>query len=134
MRTSGYGKIVLITSDGGRVPTPSEAIVGSAAAAVVFMTRAVARELARDGVRVNSLAITLTKDTPGHDRMVERQADGSGGVLDQAFARLEAKMPFGLGAAAEVADLAAFLLAPETDGITGATISVNRGGYFPVYA
>jgi 3-oxoacyl-[acyl-carrier protein] reductase len=134
MASAGYGKIVLVTTDGGRVPTPSETMIGTAAAAVVYMSRAVARELARDGVRVNTVAITLTRDTPGYDRTLQRRADGTGGTLGRVFEKIEARMPFGLGTAAETADVIAFLLGPESDGITGATLSINRGGYFPAYA
>ena len=43
-------------------------------------------------------------------------------------------MPFGLGDADEVGDLLAYLVSPLSDGITGATISMNRGAYFPTYA
>jgi 3-oxoacyl-[acyl-carrier protein] reductase len=134
MAERGYGKIVLVTSDGGRVPTPSESMIGTAAAAVVYLSRAVAREVARDGVRINTVAITLTKDTPGYDTALRRRADGTGGTLGRVFERIEASMPFGLGTASETAEIIAFLLGSESDGITGATFSINRGGYFPVYA
>jgi 3-oxoacyl-[acyl-carrier protein] reductase len=134
MATQGYGKIVLITTDGGRIPTPAESMIGAAGASTVYLTRAAARELSRDGIRINCVGITLTKDTPGYDWAMSSREDGTGGVLAKAFERLEAKMPFGLGNSGEVAEYVAFLLAPETDGITGATLSINRGGYFPVYA
>ncbi len=90
--------------------------------------------MARDGVRVNAVAITITKDTPGYDKSLQRRTEGTAGMLDRVFERIEARAPFGLGTAAETAELIAFLLAPESDGITGATFSINRGGYFPVYA
>jgi NAD(P)-dependent dehydrogenase (short-subunit alcohol dehydrogenase family) len=51
----------------------------------------------------------------------------------KVFQKLESRMPFGLGSADEIAELIAFLVAPESDGITGATLSVNRGAYFPTY-
>ena len=108
-------------------------MIGAAAASVVFLARAAGRELARDGIRVNALAITLTKDTPGYERFAEkRQVEQD--VHVKAFSKLESRMPFGLGTATEAADLACFLVAPESDGITGATLSINRGGYFPTYA
>lgn len=134
MASDNYGKIVFITTDGGRVPTPSETMIGSAAAAVIYMSRALAKEMSRDGIRVNCVGITLTKDTPGYNNSMQRRADGTGGTLDKAFAKLEEKMPFGLGSADEVANLVSFLLGAESDGMTGATYSINRGGYFPVYA
>ena len=42
-----YGKIILVTTDAGRVPTPGESINGAAAAAVIQMTKALANEFTR---------------------------------------------------------------------------------------
>ena len=130
-----YGKVVLVTTDAGRVPTPGESMIGAAAASLVFVARAAGRELTRDGIRVNTVAISLTRDTPGYDRFAaKRDAGGPADLHVKAFQKLEQRMPFGLATAAEVADLVMYLIAPESDGVTGATFSVNRGGYFPAYA
>jgi 3-oxoacyl-[acyl-carrier protein] reductase len=139
MAEAGYGKIVWVTSDAGRQPTTSETMIGTTAAALIFATRALAKELVRDGIRVNTVAITLTEGTPGFQRIEARRAARADGVgtespqLLSAFDKLTARMPFGLGQPQEVADLVSFLLAPVSDGITGATLSVNRGAYFPAY-
>jgi 3-oxoacyl-[acyl-carrier protein] reductase len=139
MAEQHYGKVVLVTTDAGRVPTPGESMIGAAAASLVYLARTLGRELSRDGIRVNTLAITLTRDTPGYDRFAakrDRAVEGTGerDIHVKAFDKLESRMPFGLGTAAEAADLACFLLAPVSDGITGATLSINRGAYFPTYA
>jgi 3-oxoacyl-[acyl-carrier protein] reductase len=135
MAAQGYGKIVLLTTDAGRMPTSGESVIGAAAAAVGFLTRAVGRELARDGIRINTVSITLTTGTPGYDVVMAGRDRVS--EVDQMrsriFEKLEQRMPFGLGSATEVSEVVAFFLAPESDGISGATISVNRGGYFPSY-
>jgi 3-oxoacyl-[acyl-carrier protein] reductase len=135
MAPSGYGKVVLVTTDAGRVPTPGESMIGAAAASLMFLARAAGRELTRDGIRVNTVAISLTKDTPGYDRFAAKRSGGGDRDLHvKAFEKLESRMPFGLASADEIADLVTYLVAPESDGITGATFSVNRGGYFPTYA
>jgi 3-oxoacyl-[acyl-carrier protein] reductase len=130
-----YGKVVIVTTDAGRVPTPGESMIGAAAASLVFATRAVARELARDGIRLNTVGISLTTGTPAHERHAAAAArpDADAAMRTSVFTKLEQKMPFGLASAAEVAGYVAFLLGPESDGMTGATLSVNRGGYFPSY-
>lgn len=129
-----YGKVVFLTTEAGRVPTPAEAMIGSAAAAVIYLTRAVAKELARSGVRVNTVSISLTTDTPAYERFSRLRNQDQGGVLEKMFDRIERSSPFGLSTPGEVAEVVCFMLAPETDGITGATLSINRGAHFPVYA
>jgi 2-hydroxycyclohexanecarboxyl-CoA dehydrogenase len=135
MAAQGYGKIVLLTTDAGRMPTSGEAVIGAAAAGVNFFTRAVARELASDGIRINAVSITLTTGTPGYDLVMQARErnDDESRMRSRIFEKLEQRTPFGLGSAAEVSELVAFFLAPESDGVSGATLSINRGAYFPSY-
>lgn len=146
MKMQGYGKIVLITTDAGRVPTPGESMIGTAAAGVIYLTRSAGMELARDGVRLNAVAISITSGTPSYERFeallsgaptperITKVEDTPLNELEgNILRRIEKRMAFGIGSAAEVAEVVAFLLAPESDGITGATVSLNRGGYFPSY-
>lgn len=129
MRERGGGRIVFVTSDAGRVPTPAESMVGAGGAAVVFATRALARELARHGIRVNAVSISLTRDTPSWER--HESGRGSGEVLWKAFEKIEKAAPFGLNEPRDVAELVAFLAGDGAGRISGATISVNGGISFP---
>lgn len=131
MRAQRYGKIVAITSDAGRVPTPGESLVGASAAAMIFLTRALGRELARDGIRVNAVATSLTADTPGYDWFERAAAANADAAVVKAFRTIEAKAPFGLNRPEDVAALALFLASPESDQVTGAVVSVNGGMSFP---
>lgn len=133
MKARGYGKLISVTTDAGRMPTPSESVIGAAAASIIFLTRALAREFARWGVRVNAISTTLTTDTPAYDRFTKERAAGSDAVLVKAFKKIESKAPFGLNAPADLAELALYLAAPESDQLSGATISVNGGISFPQY-
>jgi 3-oxoacyl-[acyl-carrier protein] reductase len=133
MRGTGYGKVVLLSTDAGRVPTPSQAWAGAAAAGVSFLTRAAAYELARYGIRVNTVSVSLTLETPAHDTFLQRQDEEPDEVIARAFAKIERSSVFGLGSTREVADVVAFFQSEATDGISGATLSLNRGGYFPTY-
>ncbi len=133
MKANGYGKLISITTDAGRMPTPSESVIGAAAASIIFLTRALAREFARWGVRVNAISTTLTTDTPAYDRFTNERATGSDAVLVKAFKQIEAKAPFGLNEPTDLAELALYLAAPESDQLSGATISVNGGISFPQY-
>jgi 3-oxoacyl-[acyl-carrier protein] reductase len=128
MKARNYGKVIFVTSDAGRTPTPGESMVGAAAAALMFFTRAVGRELARDGIRVNCIGTTLTKNTAVHERS---QAHGENHVLSKAFASIEARSPFGMNVPEDIAKLAVFLGSSDSDQISGAIVSVNGGLSFP---
>jgi len=131
MIAKGKGKVVFITTDAGRVPTPSEALIGSAAAALMYATRSIGKELSRHGIRVNCVSATLTKDTNAWDRFTEAAARDSDAVIVRAFKKVEARSPFGLNEPADVANAALFFASDASDQISGATISVNGGLSFP---
>lgn len=88
MREQGYGKIVSLVTDAARTPTPAEAMIGAASASVIFFTRALAREVARLGIRVNAIATSLTTDTGPYEKYQAERARGSNEVLVRAFARI----------------------------------------------
>jgi len=62
-----------------------------------------------------------------------RRDAGSTAVLVKAFKKIEANAPFGLNVPADLAELALYLAAPESDQLSGATLSVNGGISFPQY-
>jgi NAD(P)-dependent dehydrogenase (short-subunit alcohol dehydrogenase family) len=119
MRSQGGGSIVLVASVNGRFG--GSALSGPAYAAskgaVLTLTRFLAREHARDGIRANAVA-------PGpHDTSMWRALDA------ELRARILGMLPGGDGPG-DPADLAAtivHLCAPESRYITGATIDVNGG-------
>ncbi|MCC7368546.1 MAG: SDR family oxidoreductase [Chloroflexi bacterium] len=123
------GSIVLLTTDAGRTPTPGESLIGGAAAALIFMVRALGRELARHHVRINAVAITLTRDTPGYDWYAS-QGD-SDNVLVRAFKKLEREAPFGLNSPEDVVNAISFLASDASAQMSGVTMSVNGGVSFP---
>jgi 3-oxoacyl-[acyl-carrier protein] reductase len=122
------GSIVLLTTDAGRTPTPGESFIGGAAAALIFMVRALGRELARHHVRINAVAITLTRDTPGYEWYAQADPEN---VLVKAFQKLERETPFGLNSPRDVANAVRFLASDAAAQVTGMTLSVNGGVSFP---
>lgn len=131
MKRRGKGKIVFLTTDAGRTPTPAETLIGASSAAVVFGTRALARELARDGIRVNAVSLSLTTGTPVHDAYRSAWEAGDRAVILKAFHKLEQRAAFGLNTTEDVAAAVLFLASDASDKISGATISVNGGVSFP---
>ncbi|MFC1963426.1 SDR family NAD(P)-dependent oxidoreductase [Chloroflexota bacterium] len=120
-----YGKIVLVTTDAGRWPTPGESINGASAAAVVMMTKVTAKEFTRWGIRVNTVAITLTETSD------EGYADLFSKDVSPVFRKAIERIPFGPNKAEDVAAGALFLASPDSDQITGQTLSINGGLSFP---
>jgi 3-oxoacyl-[acyl-carrier protein] reductase len=117
------GSIVMLTTDAGRHATPGEVMMGAVGAAVISATKGLARELARDGVRINSVALTITSGTPSWDRIFARESFES-----DLFSKAVARFPFGRPPTAdEVAQIAAFLALDQAGQVTGQTISVNGG-------
>jgi 3-oxoacyl-[acyl-carrier protein] reductase len=129
MISQGKGKVVFLTTDAGRVPTPSEALLGAGAAGLMFATRALARELGRYGIRINAVSTTLTRETPAFERFAD--AKNADLVITRAFKKIEDRSAFGLNSPEDVAAAVLYFLSDASDQVSGATLSVNGGLSFP---
>jgi acetoacetyl-CoA reductase len=114
----GFGRIVNIASVNGQTGQFGQANYSASKAGIHGFTMAMAREVARKGVTVNSVS-------PGYCRTALVEAIPQA-VRDQIIARI----PVGrLGEPSEIARTVVFLTADDAGFITGANIPVN-GGYF----
>lgn len=112
------GAIVNIASDAGRVGSSGEVVYSAAKGGVIAFTKALAREVAKRGVRVNAVAPGPT-DTPF------LAAFDPSGRLAEAMIR---QTPLGkLATPEDVAAAVAFLASPEAGHITGQVLSVSGG-------
>jgi NAD(P)-dependent dehydrogenase (short-subunit alcohol dehydrogenase family) len=117
------GSVVINGSISGLVGIPGQAPYGPSKGAVVEMTRQLAVEYARRGVRVNCVC-PGTVDTAVLRRAMAMSADPQG-FLDM----LIAGHPIGrIGRGEEIAAAVAFLASDEASFITGAILPVD-GGY-----
>ena len=123
-----YGKVVVVTSDAGRVPTTGESLWGAAAAGLMFSVRAIGREVASFGVRVNAVSTTITRGTASWERYAGGRSEDT---LRELFRKIEERSPLGVNDVNDVADAIYFFAGPGSDQITGATLSVNGGVSFP---
>ena len=89
----------------------------SAKAAVLCMTKGLAKELIRYGIRVNAVNPGVI-ETPFHEQFTSQ---------DQMNALISAIPQGRLGTAHEIASVVAFLAGPESSHIVGETIEVNGG-------
>jgi 2-hydroxycyclohexanecarboxyl-CoA dehydrogenase len=119
MIKNGYGKIVSIASDAGRVGSSGEAVYSAAKGGIIAFTKTVAREMARHRINVNCICpgptdtplfATVTADNP-------KLADS-----------LKRVIPFGrLGVPEDLAPAVVFLASDDAGFITGQTLSVSGG-------
>jgi len=64
MKADGYGRVVNLASDAGRIGVPFITAYSAAKAGVIGFTKALAKEMGRHGITVNAVAPGTTK-TPG---------------------------------------------------------------------
>jgi 2-hydroxycyclohexanecarboxyl-CoA dehydrogenase len=116
------GAIVNVASEAGRVGAVAGAIYAAAKAGVIGLTKAVARESARFGVRCNAVAPGPV-DTPllnGPATSSPLGARAKQGMIDATLFKR-------MGTPDEVAGAIAFLASDEASFITGHTLAVSGG-------
>jgi C-7 ketoreductase len=119
LRRSPDAAIVNVSSSVGSIVKPGNTLYGMTKAAVEYLTRATAHELARDRIRVNCIAPGPV-DTPIHAAWADD--------LAAAYRDLSARVPLGrMGEPEEVAHWVWELVSPETRWTTGNVIHVDGG-------
>jgi 3-oxoacyl-[acyl-carrier protein] reductase len=119
MRDRGFGRIVSVSSSAAREPIPSLMLSSSHRPGLLGAFKTIAREVAADGVTLNSVL-------PGRiatDRLAENF-----GSLEAAEEVAREQVPAGrLGSVEELAAVAVFLCSEQASYITGTAILVDGG-------
>jgi 3-oxoacyl-[acyl-carrier protein] reductase len=120
MRARGWGRIVNVTSTSTKEPIPGLGLSNSHRMAAVGALKTLSRELARDGILVNSVA-------PGRIA-TERIASMTGTPLEELRSQPQPEIPAGrLGEPHEMGDVIAFLCSERASYVTGVNLMVDGG-------
>jgi 2-hydroxycyclohexanecarboxyl-CoA dehydrogenase len=120
MIAQGYGKIVSIASDAGRVGSTGEAVYSAAKGGLIAFTKTIARETARHRINVNCVC-PGPSDTP----LFQKEFAGPSPKLAESLKRV---IPWGrLGVPEDIAPAVVFLASDDAGYITGQTLSVSGG-------
>jgi NAD(P)-dependent dehydrogenase (short-subunit alcohol dehydrogenase family) len=119
LRKSDDAAVVNVSSSVGSIVKPGSMLYGSTKAALEYLTRAWAYELAADSIRVNCIAPGPV-DTPIHATYSDD--------LDATYADLARRIPLGrMGRVDDIAAWVWWLAAPESAWTTGNVIHVDGG-------
>ena len=112
----GYGRIVNVASIAGKEGNPMAGAYSASKAAVIAMTKAIGKDVARTGVLVNCVAPAVI-ETPMLDGMSQEHID-----------YMAERIPMGrIGEPQEVAALICWLASEECSFSTGATYDISGG-------
>jgi 2-keto-3-deoxy-L-fuconate dehydrogenase len=123
MLQAGKGSIINMSSVASSIRgTPNRFAYGSTKAAVIGLTKAIAADFVRQGIRCNAIC-PGTVHTPSLDQRMAAQGD-----VEKAYADFVARQPMGrLGRPEEVAALAVYLASDQSAFTTGQTYVIDGG-------
>ncbi len=118
MKGSGYGRVINLASTMAHVSIPGRSAYSASKSAILGLTRALALELAPEGITVNAISpgpFATEMNTP----LIENP---------ELNAQFVAKIPLGRwGRVEEVGQLAVYLCSPEAGFITGTDVLIDGG-------
>jgi 3-oxoacyl-[acyl-carrier protein] reductase len=116
MTSRGYGRIVNVASIAGKEGNPMAAAYSASKAAVIALTKAIGKDLARTGILVNCVAPAVI-ETPILT-----------GLSSEHVEYMVERIPMGrMGSSEEVAALVCWLASEECSFSTGATYDISGG-------
>jgi NAD(P)-dependent dehydrogenase (short-subunit alcohol dehydrogenase family) len=116
---SATSSVVFLSSASALVGVPATAAYAASKAALIGLTKSLASELAREGIRVNCIAAGMVQSEMTDQIRSE--------LSDEQFAAIVAQHPLGLGTTWDVACAAAYLLSAAARWMTGQTLVLDGG-------
>jgi len=129
LRQSEAASVLTITSYSVKQPIPNLVLSNSIRLATVGLTKSLALELGREGIRFNSILPAWT-ETERVTELMSFRAEQNGTTVEAEIARQSGDSPLGrMGTPAEFANAAVFLVSPVASYITGVMLPVDGGMY-----
>jgi Dehydrogenases with different specificities (related to short-chain alcohol dehydrogenases) len=125
LRRDGGGAIVNVTAIGGKTPSGSSLPTSVSRAAGLALTKAMSKDLAADGIRVNAVCIGLIRSD-----QIERMWKATAPQLtwDEFAADPRHDIPLRrIGRTEEAANVIAFLVSDAASYVTGTSVNIDGG-------
>jgi 3-oxoacyl-[acyl-carrier protein] reductase len=127
LRNSETASVLTITSYSVKQPIPNLVLSNAIRSATIGLTKTLAFELGKDGIRFNSILPGWTKTERVNDLMNSR-AEKNATSTEEELAKQAAESPLGrLAEPEEFAKVAVFLASPAASYLTGTMLSVDGG-------
>jgi NAD(P)-dependent dehydrogenase (short-subunit alcohol dehydrogenase family) len=130
LRVSDRAAIVCVAARSAKEPEPKSIATSAARAGTVNLAKSLARDLAPEGIRVNSLLLGVVASGQTERRWRARVAAGETLTLDEHHAELarDRGIPIGrIGTPTEIAAAVAFFASPLSGYTTGSSIEISGG-------
>ncbi len=129
MRQRGGGRIINMTTGGGKAPGQKAVPTSVSRAAGINLTKSMATEYAPENILINTICLGLLKSMQHERRYEQQKKDRPKLTLDVWwYDELGKRVPVGrVGEAEEVGDLVAFLASSRAAFITGTSINIDGG-------
>lgn len=126
MRERGGGSVVFVTSEGGRSPTPGQTAIASFSGGLIAASKVLAKDLARDRIRVNCVCVTVVRDTPSWNAVF-----GPGSTVSdmhrRQYEKIVARSLLGVASPADIGKVVAFFASDDAAHLTGTAVSPTGG-------
>ncbi|MFZ5819130.1 MAG: SDR family oxidoreductase [Chloroflexota bacterium] len=129
LRKSETPSVLTVTSMSVKQPIANLVLSNSVRAATVGLTKSLAIELGKEGIRFNSILPGWT-ETERVGELMSARAKANRSTVEEEIRKQSAESPLGrIGRPDEFGNAAAFLLSPAASYITGVMLNVDGGMY-----
>jgi 3-oxoacyl-[acyl-carrier protein] reductase len=133
LRQSKAASVLTVTSYSIKQPIPNLVLSNSIRSATTGLTKSLALELGKDGIRFNSILPGWT-ETERVQELISARAKANGTTFEDELHKQALDSPLGrMGKPEEFANAAVFLLSPAASFITGVMLTVDGGMYKGTY-
>lgn len=128
MKAQGGGRIINVTTPGGKAPGPRSVPTSVSRAAGIALTKVLSKEYAADNILVNTVCIGLIKSGQHERRWEQGLEQNPGQSLEEWYAKTGQGVPLGrVGEAGEAGDVIAFLASERASYVTGVAVNIDGG-------